>query len=88
MTPRALRYFANKPGSALAAGKPLMAVPLIAIKSIEKVEFDIKLKKTDKKGQLYVKNMFEIHLKEDFLDLFLRSDYEMLFNPDSKRRNH
>lgn len=65
-----------------------MAIPLIAVKCIEKVEFDIKLKKNDKKGELYVKNMFEIFLKDDFLDLFLRSDYEMLFNPDSKRRNH
>lgn len=64
-----------------------MAVPLIAVDRIEKVTFDIKLKKDDKKGPLYVKNMFEIHLKDDFLDLFLRPDYEMLFNPDSKRRN-
>jgi len=32
--------------------------------------------------------MFEIYLKEDFLDIFLRSDYEQLFAPDTKRRNH
>jgi hypothetical protein len=65
-----------------------MAVPLIAVKCIEKVDFEIKFKKGEKKGPMFQKNMFEIFLKEDFLDLFLRSDYEMLFNPDSKRRNH
>ncbi|CDW84418.1 UNKNOWN [Stylonychia lemnae] len=88
VTRKALRYFANKPGSQLAAGKPLMAFPIIAIKNIEKIDLDIKLKKTDKKGQELQKNMFEIYLKDDFLDIFLRSDYEQLFAPDTKRRNH
>ena len=32
--------------------------------------------------------MFEIFFKDDFLDLFLRADYEQLFAPDTKRRNH
>ena len=31
--------------------------------------------------------MFEIFLKEDFLDIFLRPDYEKLFLPDTKRRS-
>ena len=65
-----------------------MAFPIIAIKSVEKIDFEIQLKKTDKKGHDLAKNMFEIYLKEDFLDIFLRSDYEQLFAPDTKRRNH
>ena len=65
-----------------------MAIPLIAVKSIEPIQLDIKLKKDDKKGAEYVKHTFEIFLKEDFLDLFLRSDYENLFNPETKRSNH
>lgn len=72
----------------MAACKPLMALPIIAIKSIERVFYDLPLKKHDKKGRDLAKNMFEIHLKEDFLDIFLRSDYEKVFNPESKRRNH
>lgn len=64
-----------------------MAIPLIAIKTIQKVNLDIKLKKNDKKGSLFVANAFEIFLKDDFLDFFLRSDYEQLFSPDSKRKN-
>ena len=65
-----------------------MAFPFNAIKSIDRVHFDVQLKKTDKKGQDLQKNMFEIFLKEDFLDIFLRPDYEQLFNPDTKRRNY
>ena len=48
----------------------------------------MKLKKNDKKGKELEKNVFEIVLKEDFLDIFLRADYEQLFAPDTKRRNH
>lgn len=88
MTRKAVRYFANKPGSQLAAGKPLMAFPVIAIKSIERIDNEVQLKKTDKKGKELQKNMFEIFLKDDFLDLFLRPDYEQLFAPDTRRRNH
>jgi len=65
-----------------------MAIPLIAIKSIDKVEYPVKLKKNDKKGAVLVANMFEIFLKEDFLDLYMRPDYERLFNPDTKRVSH
>ena len=53
-----------------------MAFPVIAIKNIERIYVDLPLKKTDKKGHEIAKNIFEIYLKDDFLDLFLRPDYE------------
>lgn len=65
-----------------------MAFPIIAIKNIERVYTELPLKKTDKKGHEIAKNVFEIHLNEDFLDIFLRHDYEKLFAPDSKRKNY
>lgn len=65
-----------------------MAFPVIAIKNIEKITSELQLKKTDKKGRELQKNMFEIYLKEDFLDLFLRADYEKFFAPDTNRKNH
>ena len=65
-----------------------MAFPVCAIKSIERIYSDFPLKKTDKKGQEIAKHAFEIFLKDDFLDLFLRHDYESLFAPDSKRTNY
>ena len=80
ITKNAFRYYVAKPGSNIAAGKPLMAVPMIAIKSVERINqsgiLDLKLKKSDLKGKELEKNIFEIFLKGDFLDLFLRPDYE------------
>ena len=70
-----------------AACKPLMAIPIKAVEKVEKNTLEIKLKKGDKKGEAYMQNTFAIFMKDDFLDLFLRPDYEMLFNPDTKRRN-
>lgn len=32
--------------------------------------------------------MFEVFLKDDFLDLFLKYDYEKVFAHDSKRKNY
>lgn len=31
--------------------------------------------------------MFEIHLNDDFLDYFLRADYEKIFVKESNRKN-
>jgi hypothetical protein len=53
-----------------------MAFPVIAIKGIERLYSELPLKKSDKKGHEITKNTFEIFLKDDFLDLFLRHDYE------------
>lgn len=53
-----------------------MAIPIIAIQSVERVTYDLQLKKSDKKGKDLTQNMFEVFLKEDFLDIFLRHDYE------------
>ena len=64
-----------------------MAIPLIAVKNIERVFYELQLKKTDTKGKALTLNTFELFLKEDFMDIFLRHDYESLFAPDSKRKN-
>lgn len=87
VTPKAFRYYAGRPGTAVALLKPLMAVPIAAIKSIERIDYDLKLKKSDKKGYDMATHAFEIFLKEDFLDLFLRPDYERLVLPDTKRND-
>lgn len=65
-----------------------MAIPIIAIKGVERTSNPLPLSKTDKKGHLIAQNTFEILLKADFLDLYMRPDYEKLFAPDTKRRNH
>ena len=64
-----------------------MAIPFLAVKLVEKVDLELKLNKGDKKGQEFASHTFEILLKDDFLDFFLRSDYEQLFSPVSTRKN-
>lgn len=64
-----------------------MAIPISAIKSIDRIDYDLKLKKTDVKGHDMLTHAFEIFLKEDFLDIFLRPDYERLVLPDTKRND-
>jgi hypothetical protein len=50
VTSKAIRYFGSKPSSMMLACKPLMAVPLIAIKGVERTYNPLPLSKTDKKG--------------------------------------
>jgi hypothetical protein len=67
--------------------RPLLAIPLIAIKNIEYVHYDLKIKKNDKKAEELAKHQFELFLKEDFIDFFMSPDYEKTFDPDGKRTN-
>ena len=61
--------------------KPLMAIPITAIKKVEKVDFELPFKKNEKeKYSLYLNNEFEIYLKADFLNLYLSPDYEVKLN--------
>lgn len=56
-----------------------MAIPLTAVKEIEWVTLDIQFKKKDVKTPVLAENTFEVYLNEEFLDLYLRTDYESLF---------
>ena len=87
VTEKSLRYYTSKPISFQAFVKPLMAIPLSAIKEIEWVTMNIQFKKKDVKTPVLAGNTFEIYLKEEFLDLYLRTDYESLFCQDLKRKN-
>jgi hypothetical protein len=56
---------------------PLLAIPTSAICSINRVNFDLKLTEKNKaKFADFLNNQIQITLKDDFLDLYLRSDYE------------
>ena len=64
-----------------------MAIPISGISRIEPVEMNVQVKKGDKKTPALLENTFEIFLKEEFLDLYLRTDYESLFCQDAHRKN-
>ena len=87
VTDKSLRYYTTKPASYSAFIKPLMAIPLSGISLIEPVHVNIQVKKNDLKTPVLAANTFEIHLKEEFLDLYLRTDYESMFCQDIQRKN-
>jgi hypothetical protein len=54
-----------------------MSIPLSAIQSVVKVDFELNLtEKEEIRNADFLDNQFEIFLKDDFLDMYLRSDYE------------
>ncbi len=87
VTEKAFRYFVSKPGSNAPSLKPLLAVPLKAIRTVEKTEHLLQLGKKDVKNQAIAENQFEIFLKDDFLNYYLSSVYEKHFSPDGTRIN-
>lgn len=52
-------------------------IPIRAIQSVAKVESELKLTDAQKvKYADYLQNQFQIFLKDEFLDFYLRNDYE------------
>jgi len=45
------------------------------------------IKAADLTNKAYAKNLFEIYLNEDFLDYYLKPEYDKHFNPEGTRVN-
>jgi hypothetical protein len=55
-----------------------MAIPVAAIKRVERVQFELPLSKKEKeKLGTMTFNQFEIFLKDDFIDIYLRPEYDL-----------
>lgn len=77
MTEKGFKFYKNRCNAITCSNKPLMAIPITSILKIEKVQFDLPFKKNEKdKYGSYLSNQFEIYLKEDFLPIFLKPEYE------------
>lgn len=77
VTEKAFKLYKNRCNAITCNNKPLMAIPVAAIKRVEKVQFEIVLNAREAdKYQPYIQNQIEIYLKDDFLDLYLRPTYE------------
>ena len=77
VTGKAFKCFKGRCNAITCCNKPLTAIPVAAIKKVERVTFELPLnKKEQDKLQVYVANQFEIFLKDDFVDIYLRPDYE------------
>jgi hypothetical protein len=77
VTEKSFRYFKGRCNAITCCNKPLTAIPILAIKKVEKVNFDLYFnKKEQEKSAPYNDNQFEIFLKDDFIDIYLRPEYE------------
>ena len=77
VTEKGFKYFKGRCNAITCCNKPLMAIPVAAIKKVVKVHFELPLKKKEaEKYDQFVENQFEIYLKDDFIDLYLKPTYE------------
>jgi hypothetical protein len=68
VTSKAFKFYTNRSKAITAWNKPLLAIPVEAIKSIERAEIDLYLTPKDQeKFKTYIENQFIIHLKKDFI---------------------
>ena len=77
----------SKPGKDNPSIKPLLAIPISALQSINVVHYDLPFKKSEKKNLELAKHQFEFFLKEDFIDYFLSPAYERHFTIEGQRVN-
>lgn len=65
--------------------KPLLAVPMRALEQCSKVNFDLGLSKTQAQQQSdFLINQFELFLKDDFLALYLKQNYDSIMQSHQK----
>ena len=77
MTEKALRVFKGRCNAITCCNKPLTAIPILAMKKVERVNFDLFFNKREmEKAASFNPNQFEIFLKDDFIDMYLRPEYE------------
>lgn len=57
VTEKAIKYYKNRCCAITCSAKPLMAIPIKAIKKVERVHFDLPFKKSEKeKHSAYISN--------------------------------
>ena len=77
VTEKGLKYYKNRCNAITCCNKPLMAVPVAAIKKVVRVQFELPFKKQEQeKYQQYNDNQFEVYLKDDFFELYLKPTYD------------
>jgi len=77
VTEKGFRYFKGRCNAITCCNKPLTAIPILAIKKVERVNFNLYFnKKEQERAAAFNDTQFEIFLKDDFIDIYLRPDYE------------
>eukprot|EP00347_Sterkiella_histriomuscorum_P017562 403348860 len=87
VTKTAIRIYENKEKAISTYGRPLAAIPLAAVSSIQRTSFDTKddqrLENVDQKTQDLNNNLIEVQLKDDFLPIYLHQGYSRTFRDSS-----
>jgi hypothetical protein len=72
VTEKAFKYFKSRCNAITCTHRPLLAIPITAIKKVERVNFELPInKKDDDKYTSLMLNQFEIFLKDDFIEIYL-----------------
>ena len=87
VTKTAIRVYENKEKALSTYGKPLIAIPLNAVTSVQRTSFDTKddqrVENVDEKSKQLHKNLIEVQLKDDFLPIYLHQSYSKVFRDTS-----
>lgn len=86
ITKTAIRVYENADKAVISPQKPLMAIPLAAVRKIHRVKFDSKDDERlhqDKNVKETSENMFEFFIKDEFLPILTHMEYTKAFKDQS-----
>ena len=87
MTKSAVRIYETKKDALSTYGKPIVAIPLNAVSKVERVMFnmadDQRMDSVDLKTKTLNSNLFELHLKDEFLPIYTNPGYTKIFKDTS-----
>jgi len=85
VTKTAIRLYADADKAVISPQKPIMAIPLAAVRKIHRVKFDSKddERLQDKLNKETGENMFEFFVKDEFLPIFTHIEYTKAFKDQS-----
>ena len=85
ITKSAVRVYESADRAVTSPGKPLVAIPLSAVRKVHKVKFDAKddERLADESVHKQAGNMFEFFVKDDFLPIYTHAEYSKAFKDQS-----
>ena len=87
ITKNAVRVYEDKTKALSTYGRPIVAIPLAAVKRAERLKFDTRddtrFENTYEKNIALTKNIFEFQLKDEFLPIYTHQYYTKIFKETS-----
>ena len=87
VTRSAVRVYENKQKALSTYGKPLIAIPLNAVKRVDRIKFDmsdeVRMENASEQTLTLNKHMLEFLLKDEFLPIYTHQQYSKKFKDTS-----